>query len=49
VECNPLLGPAAFDAVERAVRGETLPKFIKQQDRLFEQHEAAEAIKTREY
>jgi ABC-type sugar transport system substrate-binding protein len=49
VECNPLLGPAAFDAVEKAVRGETLPKFIKQRDRLFEQHEAAEAIKTREY
>lgn len=49
VECNPLLGPAAFDAAEKAVKGETLPKFIKQQDRLFEQHEAAEAIKTREY
>ncbi len=26
VECSPLLGPLAFDAVEKAVAGETLPK-----------------------
>jgi galactofuranose transport system substrate-binding protein len=49
VECNPLLGPAAFDAVEKAIAGEQLPKFIKQKDQLFQQHQAAEAIKTREY
>ncbi len=50
VECNPLLGPAVFDAIEKlVVRGENLPKYIKQEDRLFEQSEAAEAIKTREY
>lgn len=50
VECNPLLGPAAFDAIEKVVvRGESVPKYIKQEDRLFEQAEAAEAIKTREY
>jgi galactofuranose transport system substrate-binding protein len=49
VECNPLLGPAAFDAIERSLAGEKLPKFITQQDRLFEQQQAAEAIKTREY
>lgn len=49
VECNPLLGPAAFDAVEAAVRGEKLPKWIKVPDRLFEQAEAAEGIKERKY
>lgn len=49
VECNPLLGPPAFDAVEAAVRGEELPKWIKVPDRLFEQSEAAEVIKERKY
>ena len=49
VECNPLLGPAAFDAVEKLVRGEKLPKKTVVKDRLFEKATAAEAIKTREY
>ncbi len=49
VECNPLLGPAAFDAVEKLVAGETLPKKTVVQDRLFAQETAAEDIKTRKY
>jgi simple sugar transport system substrate-binding protein len=51
VECNPLLGPQAFDAVEAALRGrgETLPKWIKVEDRLFEQKDAAEILPTRKY
>ena len=49
VECNPLLGPAAFDAVEKLLAGETLPKTIVVKDQLFEQHNAAETIKTRKY
>lgn len=49
VECNPLLGPAAFDAVERALAGETLPKWIKVEDRVFDQSVAAEVIDTRKY
>ena len=49
VECNPLLGPAAFDAVETLVRGEKLPKKTVVKDRLFEKATAAETIKTREY
>jgi len=49
VECNPLLGPAAFDAVEKAVAGETLPKNIVVQDRVFDQSTAAEVIDSREY
>lgn len=49
VECNPLLGPAAFDAVDKTVKGESLPKITIVEDRLFEMHTAAEDIKTREY
>jgi len=49
VECNPLLGPLAFDAVEKAARGETLPKKTVVKDRLFEQAVAAEVVKTRKY
>lgn len=49
VECNPLLGPIAFDTLEKLINGEKPPKFIKQVDQLFEQAGAAEALKTREY
>ena len=49
VECNPLLGPAAFDAVEKLVKGDTLPKKVVVKDRLFEQANAADVIKTRKY
>lgn len=49
VECNPLLGPIVFDTIEKLRAGQTVPRFIKQTDRLFEQKVAAEAIKTREY
>jgi galactofuranose transport system substrate-binding protein len=49
VECNPLLGPLAFDAVEKAVRGEKLPKAMVVKDRLFEMQNAARDIKTRQY
>jgi ABC-type sugar transport system substrate-binding protein len=49
VECNPLLGPMAFDAAEKAVRGEALPKKMIVKDRLFEQKAAASVIKSRKY
>ena len=49
VECNPLLGPAAFDAVESALAGEKLPKRTVVRDRLFDQSVAAEVIATRQY
>jgi hypothetical protein len=35
VECNPLLGPLAFDAVVKAKKGEALPKWTKQVDQTF--------------
>ena len=49
VECNPLLGPLAFDAVEKVLAGETLPKRITMQDRLFEPKDAADLIKDWKY
>jgi galactofuranose transport system substrate-binding protein len=49
VECNPLLGPMAFDAVEKAVKGETLPKRTVVEDRVFDQNTAKEVIASRQY
>ena len=49
VECNPLLGPMAFDAVEKVLKGEALPKLMVQQDRLFDAGNAAAEIPNRKY
>ena len=49
VECNPLLGPIAFDTMDKVLRGETVPKFIKQEDRVFDQSNARDALPTRKY
>ena len=49
VECNPLLGPMAFDAVEAILAGETLPKHIVVTDRIFDQSAAAAALPDRRY
>ena len=49
VECNPLLGPAAFDAVEAAVAKKELPKKTIVKDQLFEQSQARELIGQRKY
>jgi simple sugar transport system substrate-binding protein len=49
VECNPLLGPAAFDAVEKAVAGEELEKKIIVEDALFDQTNAAQVLPERKY
>jgi ABC-type sugar transport system substrate-binding protein len=49
VECNPLLGPAAFDTVEKILAGQTVPKFIKNTDRLFDQSNAAKELPGRQY
>ena len=49
VECNPLLGPMAFDAVEKAVKGEQLPKKTVVQDRVFDQSAAAQELPNRKY
>jgi simple sugar transport system substrate-binding protein len=49
VECNPILGPMAFDAVEKAVKGEALPKKTLVPDRVFEQSTAAAELPNRKY
>ncbi len=49
VECNPLLGPMAFTAVEDAIKGEKLPKKTIVKDRTYDQSTAPEAIGSRKY
>ena len=49
VECNPLLGPLAFDAVEKAVAGQNLPKRTVVEDKLFDTTNAKDVIATRQY
>jgi simple sugar transport system substrate-binding protein len=49
VECNPLLGPLAFDAVVKAKKGEALPKWTKQVDQTFTAEKAAEVLPSRKY
>ncbi|MCP4250394.1 MAG: ABC transporter substrate-binding protein [bacterium] len=49
VECNPLLGPILFDTIEQVRAGKSIPKYIKQIDRLFESDAAAELIDSRQY
>jgi simple sugar transport system substrate-binding protein len=49
VECNPLLGPAAFDAVEALLAGKTLPKKTIVKDEVFDQSTAKDVIGSRKY
>jgi galactofuranose transport system substrate-binding protein len=49
VECNPLLGPAAFDAVEAVLGGKSVPKKTVVKDEIFDQDKAKEAIASRKY
>jgi ABC-type sugar transport system substrate-binding protein len=53
VECLPLLGPYAFDAVERILKGgeeaANIPKWIKVKDQIHTQAKAAELLPTRKY
>jgi simple sugar transport system substrate-binding protein len=49
VECNPLFGPKIFDAVEKVVKGESIPRTMYNQDELFDATNAAAAAPTRKY
>jgi simple sugar transport system substrate-binding protein len=49
VECSPLLGPAAFDAIERLRRGETIEKRTIVQDKVFDATNAAAERPNRKY
>ena len=49
VECNPLLGPQIFDAVEAVLAGKTLPKHIKAEEGVYDQSQAKDVIASRQY
>ena len=49
VECNPLIGPQLFDAVEKVVAGEEVPKRIQVEEGVFTQEQAAAELPNRRY
>ena len=49
VECNPLQGPAAFDAIEKILAGETIPKKAMVKDEVFDRSNAKDFIDSRKY
>ncbi len=49
VECTPMLGPKAFEAIDRVRAGEVLEKWTKQEDKNFPQEIAAAHIASRMY
>src|SRR3954454_182323 len=49
VECNPLIGPQLFDAVEAILAGKPLPKRTVVQEGVFEQSQAAAELPKRKY
>jgi len=49
VECNPLLGPPLFDAIEKYRKGETLPKRTVMKDGIFDETTAAKELPNRKY
>jgi simple sugar transport system substrate-binding protein len=49
VECNPLLGPFLFDAVDSVLAKKELPKRTVVEDKLFDSSNAAAALPDRKY
>ncbi len=49
VECNPLIGPQLFDAVEALLAKKTLPKRTGVMESVYEQSQAKEALPNRKY
>jgi len=49
VECNPLIGPAIFDAVEALHAGKPVARRIVTEEGVFEQSQAKELIGSRKY
>ena len=49
VECNPLIGPQLFDAVEAILAKKTLPKRTVVEEGVFEQSQAATELPKRKY
>ena len=49
VECNPLIGPQLFDAVEAVMAGKDLPKRTVVEEGMYEQSQAAAELPNRKY
>jgi galactofuranose transport system substrate-binding protein len=49
VECNPLFGPAIYDAVKKILHGESVPRATYNHDELFDATNAAAVIAQRKY
>jgi len=49
VECNPLIGPQLFDAVEAIMAKKELPKRIEVKEGVYEQSQAAAELPNRKY
>jgi simple sugar transport system substrate-binding protein len=49
VECNPLLGPLAFETLKKVIAGESVDKWIVQKDELFTKDQAPSVIGSRKY
>ena len=49
VECNPIIGPQLFDAVEAVVAGKQLPKRIVVEEGVYDQSVAAKELPNRKY
>jgi simple sugar transport system substrate-binding protein len=49
MECNPILGPQIMDAAVKLLAGETLPRWIKSDEQLFDSTNASAAFASRQY
>jgi simple sugar transport system substrate-binding protein len=49
VECNPLIGPQLFDAVEAILAGQTLPKRTVVKEGVYDETQAAAELPNRKY
>ena len=49
VDCNPLLGPLAFEALDMALKGKKVEKWIVQRDKINLQKDAASMIGSRKF
>ena len=49
VECNPLIGPQLFDAVEAIMAKKSLPKRVQMEEGVFVQEQAAAELPKRKY
>ncbi len=49
IECNPLLGPQFFELALKVVNGESVPKWIPSEEKIYFPEDAEEIMPTRKY